>query len=112
MSGKDAKGRFQKGHKKAGGRAKGTQNKITLDVRAAIEGALEEAHPQGKKAYLIELARGTEKERQAFVALVGKIIPKEIKLEATMRETVTVRNFTGLRVDKLPKSVLRRLIED
>lgn len=42
------------GSPKTGGRKKGTPNKITADVKAMILAALEQAHPEGSVAYLVQ----------------------------------------------------------
>ena len=59
---------------KTGGRAKGTPNKVTGDIRAMIAGALEDA---GGQRYLAEQA--TENP-QAFMALVGRTVPKDVNV--------------------------------
>lgn len=64
-----------KGHKRYGGRKKGTPNKINADVREMIVGALGEA---GGQSYLVRQAK---KNPNGFMALVGKTLPKEIKAE-------------------------------
>jgi len=66
----------QSGIKKPSGRPPGTPNKTTVAVKAAIEQAFNEAHPKGPVAYLKEVAKDDPK---TFLALVGKLIPKEIK---------------------------------
>lgn len=58
-----------------GGRAVGTPNKVTGDVRAMILNALEAA---GGEKYLKEQAAVNP---NAFMALVGKTLPKEVKAE-------------------------------
>jgi hypothetical protein len=56
------------------GRKKGSVNKVTGDVRRMVLGALEAA---GGQDYLTEQARENP---AAFMALVGKTLPKDIKL--------------------------------
>lgn len=60
------------------GRKKGVPNKITRDVREMIHGALQAA---GGQDYLTEQARENP---AAFLALVGKTLPKEVKLDGQM----------------------------
>ena len=57
------------------GRKKGVPNKVTADLRTMILGALEDA---GGQAYLRTQARENP---QAFLTLVGRTLPKEIKAE-------------------------------
>ena len=58
------------------GRGKGNKNKLTLQVKEMIEGALEDA---GGREYLLRQAKENP---VAFMGLVGKIIPKDLKIEA------------------------------
>jgi Family of unknown function (DUF5681) len=57
------------------GRPKGSANKITVTVRAAIEEAFQEV---GCVDYLVRMAN---EEPKAFMTLLGKIIPKEVKAD-------------------------------
>lgn len=57
---------------KQGGRAPGTPNKQTRELKAMIEGALQKA---GGEAYLL---RQAEDNPTAFLNLVSKLIPKDI----------------------------------
>lgn len=52
-----------------GGRAKGTPNKVTADLKGAILGAL---HSAGGQAYLERVA---QEQPQVFCALLGKVLP-------------------------------------
>jgi len=70
--------------KKTGGRKKGTTNKVTGEVRDMISEALSEL---GGKEYLIMQGR---KNPVAFLGLVGKAMPKEIKAD------INVRNAPGM----------------
>lgn len=65
-----------KGVKTGGGSRKGRPNKFTGDVRAMILQALDEL---GGKDYLIKQARG--KNAQAFLGLVGRTLPKDVKVD-------------------------------
>jgi hypothetical protein len=61
-----------KGHVKAGGRAKGTPNKVTAQIKTMIENALMKA---GGEDYL---ARQAEENPPAFMALVGRALPLQV----------------------------------
>lgn len=58
-----------------GGRQKGTPNKFTGELREMILGALDDA---GGQKYLKQQARDNP---TAFLALVGRTLPKEIKAD-------------------------------
>jgi len=62
---------------RVGGRQKGTPNKLTSDIRAMVLGALEDA---GGQSYL---AKQAQKNPNAFLALVGKMLPRDIKAEVS-----------------------------
>jgi hypothetical protein len=61
--------------RKTGGRQKGTPNKLTVDTRAMILSALDQA---GGEQYLV---RQAEENPGAFLALVSKTLPRDIKAE-------------------------------
>ncbi len=69
-----ARGR-PKGIAKTGGRQKGTPNKVTREVKEMVLEALSIA---GGVDYLVEQA---QKSPNAFLTLVGKVLPLEAKLE-------------------------------
>jgi len=73
-----------KGLPKTGGRKKGVQNKITGDLRAMIAGALDAA---GGQEYLTRQARLNP---QAFLALVGKTLPRDITLTGGLQLEVNL----------------------
>ncbi|MFT7464316.1 MAG: hypothetical protein ACI9EF_002669 [Pseudohongiellaceae bacterium] len=62
------------GHK-TGGRGRGTPNKTTTDMRDAI---IEAFHEAGGVDYLVRVANA---EPKTFLALLGRVLPKEIKAE-------------------------------
>lgn len=62
--------------RKTGGRLKGTPNKLTANLKAAIEGALDAV---GGQRYLERVAR---KRPQVFCALLAKLIPKDLTVTA------------------------------
>jgi hypothetical protein len=66
------------------GRAKGTPNKVTQELRDMILGALADA---GGRAYLQRQARENP---HAFLGLVGKCLPKDIKLGGGLRMVVNL----------------------
>ena len=63
--------------RKTGGRQKGALNKFSGDVRAMVLKALEEA---GGVQYLVDQSKSNP---GAFIALVGKAMPREVTLDAT-----------------------------
>lgn len=68
------------GRPKTGGRKKGVTNKVNAEVKELIRGALDDV---GGQAYLVEQAKANP---IAFMALIGKILPKDInaKIEGTI----------------------------
>lgn len=81
-----------KGRPKTGGRAKGTTNKLTADVKAMVLQALDKA---GGVAYLLKQAQTNP---NAFMTLVGKVLPltlsgdPENPVGVTVIERVIVRH--------------------
>jgi hypothetical protein len=65
------------GTPKTGGRQKGTPNKLTLSIKQAIEEAF---NGVGGAAYLMEQA---QQNPQAFLTLLGKIIPAQVQADVT-----------------------------
>jgi len=66
------------------GRKAGVPNKVTGDVKAMILGALEQA---GGQQYLADQA---EQNPGAFMALVGKVLPKDLKVDQQGNMTFTI----------------------
>lgn len=60
------------------GRPAGEPNKITTDLRSMVLGALDQA---GGETYL---AMQAEESPAAFLALVGKCLPKDVNLTAKL----------------------------
>ena len=54
------------------GRGKGSENKVTKELKELIRGALDEV---GGQKYLVQQALDNP---QAFLSLIGKILPKDI----------------------------------
>lgn len=71
-----------KGHAKAGGRKKGTQNKATAEIKDMIRGALDAA---GGQDYL---KRQSTDNPVAFMGLIGKIIPADVNNKLTGSFTI------------------------
>lgn len=66
--------------KKVAGRVAGTPNKVTKEIKDMIQGALEQA---GGQAYLYQQALENP---AAFMSLLGKILPKDVKAEITGKD--------------------------
>ena len=86
-------GRFANGHRKMGGRPKGGCNKVSRDLRAMVLGALEGA---GGQDYLIQQARENP---SAFLALVGKCLPRDMRLAGEAGGPTTIQVVTGFDPD-------------
>lgn len=67
----------RKGHRKLGGRVKGTPNKITKTVREAFLYAFNELQKDPKK----NLVTWGKRSPNAFYMLASKLIPVELKAE-------------------------------
>lgn len=67
------------------GRPKGVGNHLTRDLKAMILGALEDA---GGQAYL---TRQAEEKPQAFLALIGKVLPLQVQGDPTAPLSITVK---------------------
>lgn len=70
----------KKGVKQGGGSRKGVPNKATKEIKDMIQGALEQA---GGQAYLYQQALENP---AAFMSLLGKILPKDVKAEITGKD--------------------------
>lgn len=79
------------------GRPKGVPNRVTSDIRAMIHGALDEL---GGQTYLVQQAKENP---GAFLTLVGKILPKEVKADVTT---------TSISPDKLREVLASMPIDD
>lgn len=75
-------------------------NKMTADVKAMILGALEKT---GGESYLIERAKDP-KTATAFMALVGRVLPKEIK--ADVAATHVIGNLTPEQQRAIAEAIL------
>src|SRR5262245_1372131 len=73
-------------HGKPGpGRPPGLQNKVTYRVKSMIEKALQRA---GGVAYL---ARMAEEEPGAFLALIAKIVPRDVNLDVNQKSSISLQ---------------------
>lgn len=77
---------FEKGQ---GGRNKGSLNRLTAEVRDMIAEALSRV---GGASYLEEQAN---KNPVAFMALVGKLLPLQLKADITKRKIVVHVGLSG-----------------
>lgn len=73
---------------KTGGRKKGTQNKITAGLKAAVLGALE---AKGGQLYLEQIA---ETHPQVFCSLLAKILP--LTLGGDQNQPIIYEIVTGV----------------
>lgn len=67
------------------GRPKGVPNKLTLDVKAAIEAAFDKV---GGAEYL---AKQAKENPQAFMSLLSKVLPRDMKIEMPESFSITVK---------------------
>jgi len=74
--------------KKTGGRKKGSVNKISRTLKEDILQAAEMAHPEGRVAYLIQQAQTNA---NAFMGLLGKVLPIEVTGEGGGDITLSVK---------------------
>jgi hypothetical protein len=79
------KPRFQKGHAKMGGRKKGSQNRVTRDVKEAILEAGERIGSDGKgKDGLVGAVMGVYRRKpEAWMAALAKLIPNNHRVTKT-----------------------------
>lgn len=92
------------------GRPKGTQNKVTANIRAAVERAAREVTTRdgekGLTAWLLERASGGIADRQIFAGMVKAALP--LKVDATV-QTISInlgwlgsRPIDGVTLDHVP----------
>ena len=67
------------------GRKPGVPNKLTADVKAAIERAFNEV---GGSEYLVRQAKENP---QAFLTLLGKILPRDMKIDLPESFSISVK---------------------
>lgn len=78
-------GKFGKGNP---GKPKGAVNKVTMDLRQMVLAALDKA---GGAAYLQQQAKDNP---AAFMTMLGKCLPKDVKIEGDISLSVTVQRLT------------------
>ena len=85
---------FKPGQKKpeGSGRAPGQSNHSTKRLKEALLRAADEAHPQGVKGWLIELAG---KDPKAFASLLSRLLPTEARVESSGGPMVVLKDYTG-----------------
>ena len=64
------------GTPKTGGRQAGTPNKVNALLKDDILQAAQNAHPQGRVAYLTQQA---QENPAAFLTLLGKVLPSQLQ---------------------------------
>jgi len=72
---------------KTGGRRKGSINKTTADLKSMVEGALADA---GGRAYLAQQAVESP---AAFLALLGKLVPRDLNIDMQVALSERMRNL-------------------
>jgi hypothetical protein len=72
------------------GRPKGSLNRINASLKDMILGALKEA---GGKSWLVQQA---QENPVAFMALLAKLLPLELKQESAEPQPLTIRVIGGL----------------
>lgn len=78
---------------KTGGRRKGSTNHVTRELAAMIDGALSQL---GGQDWLVQTARD---EPTAFLALLGKRLPKDMRIGGGLRLQVNLVRDSGRRTD-------------
>ena len=79
-----------KGGKREGaGRPAGAVNKLNAELKTIITNAFEEL---GGASYLVEVGRNNP---VAFLNLLGKIVPKDIKADVNLRTILKRIDLTG-----------------
>lgn len=78
-----------------GGSRKGIPNKVTSDLKDMILGALDQA---GGAAYLLTQAK--KKNPAPFLTLVGKCLPKDMNVTATVTLTDLLREVEARRAKR------------
>lgn len=72
------------------GRPKGSLNKVNASLKEMILGALQDA---GGESWLV---RQAQENPVAFMALLAKLLPLELKQESAQPEPLTIRVIGGL----------------
>jgi len=77
------------------GRKKGSTNKATADIKAMISNALTLA---GGESYLL---RQADENPVAFMGLIGKILPKQVDVDASLNGNLVISHITREIIDPL-----------
>jgi hypothetical protein len=106
-------GTFQKGHRKFGGRKKGTPNVVTKDLKIAIIDAAERLGSDGKGkdglvGYLMALAAG---EPRTFGALLRALLPLQIAPKPDDTITTFRRSAEEIREELIKRGVPASLLQ-
>lgn len=80
---------FEKGHKRLGGKAKGSQHKHTKELKDMIRNALDKV---GGIKYLMKQAKDNP---TAFMTLIGKTLPLDVNAKGDMAIKVEIVRFGG-----------------
>ena len=83
------------------GRGKGNKNKINSDIKAMIDGALQDV---GGRAYL---ARQARENPAAFMGLIKAILPKDVNLGGQADNPIKYENMSDDELDRKIKEVLK-----
>jgi hypothetical protein len=106
-------GRFEKRHRKTGGRKKGVQNIMTRELKEAILNAASRHGEDGKglngiEGYMFMLA---SEERKVFGTLLRAVLP--LQADVVVREEITLKTEEEVKAALLqrglPESTLHRL---
>ena len=76
---------FEKGHKKVGGRKKGSTNKLSASVKDAVMKAFDSV---GGDAYLQKIAA---EDPRTFCTLLGKVLPSQISAEISGKDDSPIK---------------------
>jgi hypothetical protein len=81
------------GKKTGGGSRKGVPNKATADIKEMINNAL---HLAGGEDYLV---RQADENPVAFMGLIGKILPKQVDLDANVNGNLNISKIIRTIID-------------
>lgn len=83
------------GKKTGGGSRKGIPNKTTADIKTMINNAL---HKAGGEDYLL---RQADENPVAFMGLIGKILPKQVDLDANVNGSLNISKIVRTIIDPI-----------
>lgn len=76
------------------GRPKGLGNKLTENIRQAIEIAARDCHPKGLAGWLVDRANGGIQDRQIFAGMVGRVVPLQVNQDVSGGVSISL-NWLG-----------------